>query len=239
MGMLFSSFFHLMAERLPKNETLLGRSYCLDCKEKLRLIDVFPLIGYLINKGKCHYCKSKISFYYPLVEVLGGAIFVVAYLLIGFKIELLIAYVFISVLMIESISDAIYQIVIDKIWIIGLIPLVVIRIIEKQYFQYLLSSAIMFSLLFIIAVLGKLAFKKDALGGGDIKLYIFIGFCLTWPQGLLSLFIASFVGVIYGLLQKRKSETTITLVPFIFLGVLLSYFWGNDILNWYLNLLGM
>ena len=90
------------------------------------------------------------------------------------------------------------MIVLDRIWIIGIIPVIAIRIIQGEFFTHLISSAVLFSILFLIAYLSQKIYKKDALGGGDVKLFIFIGFILTLGQGLLALFLTSLFGFIYG-----------------------------------------
>ncbi|MDO9628820.1 MAG: A24 family peptidase, partial [Acholeplasmataceae bacterium] len=114
-----------------------------------------------------------------------------------------------------------------------------IRIIQGEFLTYLLSSAVLFSILFLIAYLSQKIYKKDALGGGDVKLFIFIGFILTIGQGLLALFLTSLFGFVYGMIKLRKKHQEFPLVPFIFLGVMISYLYGQDIINWYLSLLRM
>ena len=238
LGMLFSSFYGVLAMRIPGKESILGRSYCPKCHHQLKLIDVIPLVGYLINKGRCRDCKEEIPIIYPLLEILGGILFLGAYLLYGFSLTFAVSIIFISVLIIESISDIERMIVIDRIWMIGLSLLLLIRIIEGKLLIYLISSILLFSVLYLISYFGSRFYKREALGGGDIKLYLFIGFVLTWEQGLLSLFLASFFGLIFGFLRTRKDHT-IPLVPFIFMGVILSFIFGNQLIDWYLNLLRM
>lgn len=238
IGMLLSSFYGVLAMRIPNKESILGRSYCPKCHHQLKFIDVLPLIGYLINKGSCRACRQKIPMIYLFIEIIGGLLFLLSYILFGFSFNFLISIIMISVLMIESISDIDQLIVIDRIWMIALVPLIVIRIIEKEIWTYLLSSLILFALLYSIAYIGTKVFKKEALGGGDIKLYIFIGFILTWQQGLLSLFLASFFGLIYGLISQRIHKI-IPLVPFIASGVLVSFIYGQQLIDWYLNFLRM
>ena len=97
----------------------------------------------------------------------------------------------------------------------------------------------MFGLLFLILFLGKLYAKKEVLGGGDVKLYLFIGFVLLLPESFLSLFLASVFGVIFASIRKKDKKDYLPLVPFIFLGVIVSYFFGSMFIEWYLNLLGM
>ncbi|MBN2299823.1 MAG: prepilin peptidase [Acholeplasmataceae bacterium] len=237
-GTLLTSFFHVVALRLPNKESISGRSYCPSCHHQLRWVDIIPVLGFIINKGKCHFCKLPIPLSHLITEILGGLLYVFAFLSLGFNLEFIVAIIMISVLMIESISDGIYMIVIDRIWMIGILPIIVIRIIQGNSLSYALSAIIMFSMLYLFAWLGQKLYQKEALGGGDVKLYLFIGFCLTYQQGILSLFLASLFGLIYGITIKRKANSEIALVPFIFVGVIIAYFFGDLIIDWYLNLLG-
>ena len=238
-GSLFASFFQLLAYRLPNKETLFGRSYCPNCHVDLRMIDVLPIFGYIINRGRCHFCHEKISLSYLLTEILGGFLFTVAYLIIGFEWELIVALVLILVLLTESITDITKMLVIDKIWMIGMIPIIIIRFIQGSFTDYFISAFTMFGLLFLVSLIGRMIAKKEVLGGGDVKLYLFIGFTMLLPQAFLSLFLASIFGVIYAIIRKKRQSSYLPLVPFIFIGVLISYFYGTILIHWYLNLLGM
>ncbi|XMB73030.1 prepilin peptidase [Mycoplasmatota bacterium WC30] len=239
LGATLSSFFFLVGERIPQQIAITGRSVCNHCKKKLRFVDEFPILGFLINLGKCHHCKKPINIQYLLYELLGGILFVFAYLMLGLDLELIIALTLISVFLVEIVSDVLYQIVIDKIWIIGAVIVFIIRIIQGNILDYILSATIMFSVMFLIGYIGKKIAKKDALGGGDIKLYFFIGLTITIWNSLLSLFLASVVALIFALIRKGSKKRYIPLVPFIFIGVLVTYFFGDVIINWYLNLIGM
>jgi leader peptidase (prepilin peptidase) / N-methyltransferase len=238
-GALMTSFYHVIAVRIPNQESIKGRSHCDACHHQLRWMDVIPILGYLINKGKCHYCKSKIPICHLFLELLGGLIFMTSFLIYGFTLEFIIVIVMISVFMVESISDIKYNIVIDRIWMIGLVPLVVIRIIENSFFTHLLSAAILFTLLYSTAFISQKITKKEALGGGDVKLFIFIGFLVTYQLGILTLFLASLLGLIYGMIKYRDKHNGIPLVPFIFIATIIVYFYGQDFVNWYFGLLGM
>lgn len=239
LGSLLTSFFQLLAYRLPKKETLLGRSYCPNCHVDLRLIDVIPLFGYLINRGKCHFCHERIKISYFLSELIGGILFSITYLIVGFSLELIIAFIMILVLLTESVTDIEKMEIIDSIWVIGIIPIIIIRIIQNSLSQYLVSSLVIFLVLFLIMLVGKQIAKKEVLGGGDVKLYVFIGMVLSIPLSFLSLFSASLFGIIYALIKKKKAIQYLPLVPFIFMGVLVSYFYGQLLIDWYLYLLGM
>ncbi len=238
LGITLTSFYHLVAERVPAKKSILGRSECDNCNKPLRFVDVLPLVGYIVNLGKCHHCKNKISIKYPIIEIIGGLLFSASFLIFGLELELIIAIVSISVLLIEVISDSIHRIVIDTVWMVGTIVLILIRIIQGTFFDHLLSASILFFFLWIFSYFGSKILKKTALGGGDVKLYIFIGFVLTiWPN-VLSLFLASLIALLYMLIFK-KTKVYIPLVPFIAVSVIITYFYGSELINWYLGLFGM
>jgi prepilin signal peptidase PulO-like enzyme (type II secretory pathway) len=200
------------------------------------MIEVIPIFGYLLNRGRCRHCGEKIPLHHIFTELASGALFTASYLLLGMKLELIVAFVMILVLLIELLSDCEHGVVIDSVWFFGLVLLVPVSIIQGEFIEHLLSSGIMFSIMFLIAFLGAKVFKKEVLGGGDVKLYIFIGFCLTWPEGILSLFLASFVGFLYGVI--RKNNTGIPFVPMIAIAVVLSYFFGEYVIDLYLRMIG-
>lgn len=239
LGALFTSFFQLVAERIPNHESINGRSYCPHCHHQLRFIDILPILGFLLNKGKCHFCKMPIPISHLILEIIGGALFVFAYLNIGLQLDLVVALIMISVLFAESIADARFMIVIDRIWMIGIVPIIAIRIIQGNFFEYGLASLVLFAILYMFAYIGRKIYHKEAFGGGDVKIYLFIGFCLTYQLGILSLFLASLFGLIYGIIKRKSGSSEIALIPFIFVGVFIAYFYGELIMTWYLNLLGV
>lgn len=237
-GTTLISFYLVVGTRLPKKMTLMGRSMCDACQHELRFIDVVPIIGFLINKGRCHFCNKKIHLLYPSIEVLGGFLFVFFFLKIGFSFELFIAFTLLSVLIIETVSDLFYHIVIDRVWMIGFIIILTLRIVQANVIAYLLSSIILFLGLFLLGWGVSKLYKKEALGGGDIKLYAMIGLAINIYNGLLSLFLASLLALIYAVLAK-KTKSYIPLVPFISIATIIVYLYGENIIQWYLSLFGM
>lgn len=238
LGATLTSFYFVVGTRLPKKESLSGRSQCDTCNHTLRFVDVIPIFGYFINLGKCHFCKKKISLLYPIFEILGGVLFAFFFAKIGFSLELMIAIVLVSVLTIETISDITYHIVIDRVWMIGFVIIFIIRIIQNDIVPYLISASALFLGLFFLGWATSKIFKKEALGGGDIKLYAMIGLSVTVINGLVSLFLASLLALIYAIIAK-KTKTYIPLLPFISIAVLIVYQYGNDMIQWYLSLFGM
>jgi leader peptidase (prepilin peptidase) / N-methyltransferase len=85
IGLFIGSFLNVLADRLPNGKSILGRSHCEYCKHTLGIKDLFPLLSFLLLKGKCRYCRKKLSVQYPLSEVFTGVMFVLTYILVNLK----------------------------------------------------------------------------------------------------------------------------------------------------------
>lgn len=239
LGLFFGSFFNVVAIRVPKKETLLGRSHCNNCDHQITWIELIPIVGYLLVAGKCKKCKTPISIKYPLVELLTGVLFLVSYMILRENmVEYILVVVFISLMTIVTVSDLYYKIVPDVILLIFLPIIITLRILSPAmvWYEGLIGAVVAFGLLYFVALYGKIRFKQEALGGGDIKLYFLIGWVLGYQLVILSLFFAAFFGMIYGLLFKNKEDVYLPFVPFIYVGSLLAYFIGNNVIEWYLQL---
>ena len=239
LGTLFGSFFNVVGIRIPKGESILGRSHCPNCNKILGVLELIPILGYIFVGGKCKSCHQPISVKYPVIEFITGLLFAFSFVLLNDNmIEYIVIVLFISLMMIVTVSDLYYKTVPDKILLIFLPVILVLRILFPitTWYDAIIGGLLGFGFLYLIAWYGKKRFKKEALGGGDIKLYAIIGLVLGYETVFLSLFFAALSGLIVNLIFGKK-EGYIPFVPFIFLGSLIAYFYGNHILDWYMGLL--
>lgn len=223
---------------MPNKESLMGRSKCPDCEKTLNAFELVPVIGYILLRGKCKGCKKPISIKYPFMEFLTGTLFLVSFVLFRDNmLEYIVIVLFISLMVIVSVSDLYYRIVPDIILIVFLPMLLVLRIFAPidHWYDGLIGAIIGFSFTYIIGYYGKKKFKQESLGGGDIKLYFLVGLFLGYQTVLLSLFFAAFAGLVHTVITGNR-EKFVAFVPFIFLGSMLAYFFGTDLLNWYVGL---
>ena len=226
IGLVFGSFYNVVGYRIPKNESILyPPSHCTKCNHKLKFYELFPVVSYIFLKGKCRKCGDKISLFYPFFEFLTGLLFGLCYLSFGFSYELIIALTFVSLLIIITVSDTIYMIIPDEI----LIFFIFLLILEKLLFYglsatfiALIHGVISFAVMFLIKKIGDFIFKRESMGGGDIKLMFIIGFVLDAPSAILSVFLGSFLGLpICLLLFKRDKNHIIPFGPLISLGAVI------------------
>ncbi len=239
IGLFFGSFFNVVGIRIPKKESSMGRSHCPNCGKTLGALELFPVIGYVFLKGKCKKCSTKISVKYPLMEFITGTLFLSTFIFLQYDmLEYLLIILFISLMVIITVSDLYYQVIPDVLLIIFFPLIFVLRILSpiEMWYDGIIGGIAGFGFMFIIALYGKIRFKKDAIGGGDIKLYFIIGIVLGYNLVILSLFFASLFGLAYSIVIRKKTGH-VPFVPFIFAGSMLTYFVGSGIIEWYISIL--
>lgn len=239
-GLVFGSFYNVVGLRVPKKESIaFPPSHCTSCDRRLTALDLVPVFSYLFLRGRCRSCGEKIHWVYPLMEFITGGLFALSFWQIGFQPELIIAILFMSLLVIITVSDIAYMLIPDKVLLpIGALLLVLRLFIPLDpWWDSLVGAALGFGILMLVAIV-----SKGGMGGGDIKLFFVIGLVLGVSGTLLTLFFASLIGTVAGIVMLRiKNEGRKTPVPFgpsIALGAVIVYFWGGSLLNWYMNLWG-
>lgn len=225
IGLLFGSFFCCMGYRIPnKISVVKPGSFCPRCKKTLKWYMNIPLISFIFLKGKCAYCKEKISFIYPLCELVTALLFLSAYIYFGLSIEFYIAIVISSTLIVTSVSDFIYFYVSDRVVLISIVALIIILYTFEglnDTFYKLLSGIGMFLIMSAIKLIGDKVFKKESMGGGDLKLMGVIGLAVGFTHSFFVLFIASVLGLIFAIITtKKKNNGIIPFGPFLLFGAL-------------------
>ena len=255
-GLVFGSFANVLIYRIPKSKSIIKpRSFCPECGSEILWYDNIPIISWIILKGKCRRCKSPISVKYPLVEALSAIIFVVSYILFGFSIENAVATLFLYMLLVVSFIDLEARIIPNKIiypailvtisfsivfYLIGkpLLPLLGRKSLAISFF----SGLTVFSLILMIDFFGKIVYKKEGIGAGDIKLSFLMGIILGYHV-FLAVFFAFLFGAAIGLIvlrirkKRMNDDIYIPMGPFLSLGSFITLVSGEKILNWYLRFL--
>ncbi len=229
LGLLFGSFFTVVGMRLPNHENFLNsRSYCDRCHHRLSLLDMVPILSFLLLKGRCRYCKGKIDSLSSYMEFFTGVLFALAYYVFGFSYELLIALGIVSMLSIISVSDLSYYIIPDEVLIFFAGYFLIIKTLQLGVIPALkcvLSGIILFTIMYIIMLLGNLIFKKETLGGGDIKMMFVFGIILHPLLGLIVIFIGSVLALPVSIfLLMKKHEHLVPFGPFLLIGLTFIYF---------------
>ena len=243
IGIYFGSFFTVVGLRLPKHENfIISRSRCDECGHELSLLEMVPILSYFLLGRKCRYCKSKIDPLSTYIEFFTGILFSVAYYSFSFSLDLVIALGIISLLVIILVSDLNYLIIPDEILIFFSIYFIIVQLFRVGLLETIYHIGIgifLFVVMYLIMLLGNKIFKKETLGGGDVKLMFLFGLVLDPLLGVLTIFLGSFFAFPMSLfLYFSNHEKVVPFGPFLLLAFAFMYFVKlnpTDIINW-LNL---
>lgn len=242
-GAVVGSFLNVCIYRMPRGESIIfPSSHCTNCHRSIAWYDNIPFISYLILRGRCRLCKAKISFRYFIVEGLTAATFVSLLWRFNFSLDFLIYAALLSALIIISFIDLEHRVIPDELSLAGIVAGLIISgfypaLQDQASWKFGLLHSLMGILvggisIYLIGLLGSAIFKKEAMGGGDVKLLAFIGAFLGWKFTLLTFFLAPFFGSIVGLpLKFVKKQDTIPYGPFLSLAAAVSIFCGDRILS--------
>lgn len=248
LGAVFASFLGCMGWRICNGESVLkGRSHCDSCGHVLSAHDLIPIISYVKNKGRCAYCNTQISPMNFYGEVILAVVFVLTTLRYDITWNLVLMLFFVCILYLVSVTDIYEQMIPDS----ALLVAVGVRVgyfvcVEGASWKGALGLwvdglAISVPLLILVLSMEKIL-KKEAMGGGDIKLLFVTGMYLGWAQNLLAIFFACIIGIIIGMVQMKKqteeSEESIYFPfgPAIAIGAVLSLLFGEQLIGAYLSL---
>jgi leader peptidase (prepilin peptidase) / N-methyltransferase len=238
-GLIFGSFFNVVGLRVPKSESIVTPpSHCTVCDRRLTFKDLVPVFSFVFLKGKCRGCGTKINWIYPVMELTTGVLFAFAFWEIGLSFELIVTILFISMLVIITVSDLAYMLIPDKVLLFFGVLLIIARAFSPldPWWDSIIGAVGGFGILLLIAIL-----SKGGMGGGDIKLFAVLGLVLGIIPTLLTLFLAAFIGAIVGVIHLRRSKqgrkTPVPFGPSIALAAIIVYFYGTQMLDWYTNLL--
>lgn len=243
LGLCTGSFINVCICRLPANESIVfPSSHCPACGKKIKFYDNIPLLSFIFLKGKCRYCAEKISFQYPIVELLSGILFIVLYYFKGLSLELGISLFLVSGLIIVCGTDLKERIIPDEISLY-FIPVGIISSFFTPLTLWDSLAGILLGggVLFAIGWSYEKITGVEGMGGGDVKLLAMIG-AFTGIKGVIvTLLAGSVLGSIFGglviFLAGKGRRYPIPYGIFLSIGAVLYVLVGNEIVSAYIKLL--
>ncbi|AGA69872.1 type 4 prepilin peptidase 1 [Desulfitobacterium dichloroeliminans LMG P-21439] len=241
LGIIIGSFLNVVIYRLPRGESVVfPGSHCTSCGHHLRPWELIPILSFLFLKGRCSLCQTKISWRYPLLELLNGVLYFFATWQdnTGSILQLVINFYFLSTLLVLAAIDW------DTFRLPDLftLPLLVIGIVVGFASPHGLSGwESLGTALGVGGVFWLIAWSyPQGMGFGDVKLIAGLGAFFGVPEIFIAIFIASFVGSIVGLamisFQMRTFRDQIPFGPYLVLGAWIVFFWGKQIITVYTTL---
>lgn len=221
-GLIMGSFASLLSHRFATKEPIfLTRSKCPKCRKILKIRSLIPLLSYLIQKGRCLSCKAKISWHYPLIEIVFAAGFLFSFVALDSKIncKTLIYLAIFSTLMVMIITDLKHYFIPDSTQYI-LAFLASLLILQNQnsifFFEVILGGFLYLGLAIFLWLAFYFSAKIEAIGIDDLKLFFICGMMLGKEHFLVFLLLCGLIGSIYGSLwQKFKKDDTFPFAPAI------------------------
>ena len=216
IGAIMGSFFHATATRLAKEESIIKpSSHCHYCNHKLKWYELIPIISFIIQKGRCTSCKKKLPISYIIIEIATGILYSISYHAFGLGSELIIALSFISILIINIISDIEYMIILDEVLLFGICLIIILYFFLFDFHTcayHIIDGIIDFFIMYAIKIIGDLVFKRESMGGGDIKLMYLFGLVVGYKLSIVTIFLATFIAfpIAIVILISRKNN----LIPF-------------------------
>ncbi len=274
LGLAVGSFLNVISLRYRPGQKLLdkkiigGRSHCPICLKTLAWYELMPIFSFFLQRGKCRHCGHKISFQYPLVEIISGLLFVFVPLslsMVNGQWSMVIIWLLVFVfLLLLSIIDLRHSIIPNQInltlGILGLILIVINNYCNKFGLlngSFLGHYAVIFGLreniwinYLAAALLGMAIFgaiillsRGKAMGLGDFKLVAALGLIFGWPDISMVMFLAFVIGalvsIVFLIRKKKKMKDAIPFGPFLATGAALTFFFGYQIIGGYFKLFGL
>lgn len=226
VGIISGLILIIIGLKAPLKEKCYANT-CEYCNNKYNWYELIPIFSYFISRGKCKYCKKDINIIYPILEILTGFLYSLSYIIYGFSYELIASLVIISLMIIIIVSDTKYYVILDEPLIISSIIILISKLIffgTKTFFISIISGILIFTFMLLIKIIGDKLFKSDSLGGGDIKLAGFFGFCLGIRLSIISLIggsLLAFPFALYSMISKKNKE--IPFGPYLIISFLLTF----------------
>ena len=259
-GLIWGSFVDCAVSRWAAGEKLFrGRSHCMACGHALGVVDLIPVAGFWVRRGKCRYCGKKIPIDCLIAELAGAAGFVLMGLRFGSDAELAVWHLLYSgnpgllvtalplaqwviwaaVLLALSLTDAAKRIIPDRL----LLALLVNRAVWFFVLREDLSSAldvlrafIVPAVLLALVLLAEKLLGREIMGGGDIKLLFALALYLSWAQLLLTLLAGCLAGLVFAALAGKKRGASMPFGPFLAAGAVVVVCFCDPLIQWYFGL---
>lgn len=236
-GIVIGSFLNVCIYRIPKKENIATeRSHCMSCGTQLKWYDLVPLFSWLFLRGKCRYCKTKLSIQYPLVEFINGVGYVLIFAVNGFNFVSILYCLCTSALLALSVIDwRTFEIPVAFNIFIFLLGIVRVICDFDNVWSYIIGmvSVSGFLLLLFVLTAGR------GIGGGDIKLMAAAGLLLGWKAIVAAFFVGCVLGSIIHIMLMIffKKDRTLAFGPYLSMGIFFAMFYGENIMDWYIGFL--
>ena len=235
LGSIVASFANVCIHRLPLRQSVVyPASRCPSCQHPLRPWHNLPLVSFVALRGRCAYCRDRISWRYPLVESLGGLLYLIGYHQLGLSVHGFAYALLVAALLIVSFIDLAHMIIPDAVTLPGIGVGIAISLLPSSIgFANAVAGACLGGGIFLLITL----LYPAGMGGGDVKLIAMIGAFVGWQAVLAAIILGAFCGAACGLslilLGLKGRRDPVPFGPFLAVGGIAAMLWGEALLAWY------
>jgi leader peptidase (prepilin peptidase) / N-methyltransferase len=241
LGLAVGSFLNVCIYRLPRRESLnWPGSHCTTCNRSLSWFENVPLVSWLLLRGRCRTCDSKIGIVYPIVEVVTAVLFAGGVVIYGWTPLLAVRLLFACAMIVLFVIDLQHRILPNVITVPGIVAgLLFSAVLPPGWLASLVGAIAGGGALFLIAEVYYRVRGVEGLGMGDVKMLAMIGAFLGWQLTLVTLMLASFSGSVVGVGMiasgRRSMQAALPFGTFLAVGALVAAVYGDALLAWYIS----
>ena len=238
-GLAIGSFLNVVIHRLPREQSVVSPgSRCPACGYALRAADNIPVLSYLLLRGRCRKCGTRISARYPIVEAITAVVFVLHYVALGWTPLLAVRLLFAAAMIALFVIDLEHRLLPDRITLPGIvIGLAASLALPPGIIDALIGSIAGGGILWLIGEAYYRYSGEEGMGGGDVKMLAMVGAFLGWQLVILTLVLSSVTGSIIGLsvivLRRGDMKYALPYGTFLAVAALAASLYGEGILRWY------
>lgn len=249
LGALIGSFLNVCIYRWPAEQSVVRpRSHCAGCGSTIQWYDNIPIVSWIVLRGKCRRCGAPISVQYPVIELATALVWTAAAIRFGPSVEGISAAVFLTLLLGIAMTDAREMVIPDQFSLGGTVIALALAAVPGgfPFTSALIGAAASYVMLWALKWGAEKAFRKPALGVGDIHMMAMIGAFLGVRGAILTVLLGSILGLAIGIpimMRRNRLRSMSTYLPlgtFLAMGAAIAHAWGTQIMDWYvLTVLGM
>lgn len=247
-GTIIGSFLNVLIWRLPREESIDGRSHCPHCSHTLFWYNLIPILSYAFSRGRCAYCSKSISARYPIIELITGLLFAAAMLAYPIA-DLFLALVYVKTIFVISVCIVVFVIDLEHYLILNKIiyPACGVLLVLLIALSFTVGDISILTLSVVAALSAFIPFyllwyvsKGLWMGFGDVRFVVFMGLALGWPGTVVGLFMSFMIGAIIGVALivagKKQLSSKLPFGTFLTVAMVITLFFGSSLWQWYWNL---
>ena len=236
IGLVIGGIVNICVDLSLKRINFQSKDFSANDNAEFRWHDTFPVLSFLLLKGRCSSHRAKVNMQYPLVELANGVLYVIVFMANGRNLLSVLYCLMTSAFLVISIVDEkTLEIPLACNLFLGGLGLIACILDCHNIAQHIIGFVCVSLVLYLLYLISGGAL----IGGGDVKLMAAVGLLLGWKNATLAFFLACIIGSVIHVIRMKvsKAERVLAMGPYLCLGLWICALWGEKMIGWYLGLL--